>query len=114
MIPSFVPCKSRGAYLLAFTGDCDFYKHLSLQAKQLGLLLNEYGLWKWNLTNPPSHPDDRNGDGESEKGFWSLVKSTTEQEILEELGLDFIDPTIRNYKSISAHRRNNQTSGFRF
>lgn len=109
IMPSFVPYRSRGAYLLALTGDSVFYNDLRLHAERLGLLLNEYGLWKWNSSRLSSHPNGGDegfvGDA-SEKGYWSLVESSTERGILEDLGLDFIDPTVRNYESISKHRRN--------
>ena len=71
------------------------------------MLLDQYGLWKWNpSTSIPIDDDAEDNEGpEKEKGYWSLVKSCTEEEIFEELGIDFIEPAKRNYSFISIGRR---------
>lgn len=48
--------KSRGAALLALTGDTDFNRDIRMKAIKLGMHLNEFGLWRWNpsSTPPPS------------------------------------------------------------
>ena len=102
---SFVSHKCRGASLLILTGDTDFNKHISSQASRSGMLFNEHGLWKWNLNDvlPPCTSEEDNGES-LEKGYWSLVKSSSEEEILEELGLDFIEPVKRNFSFVSGKR----------
>jgi len=104
---SFVSHKSRGASLLVLTGDADFNKHISSQASRCGMLFNEHGLWKWNLNDvlspPPCTSEEDNGES-LEKGYWSLVKSSSEEEIFEELGLDFIEPDKRNFSFVSGKR----------
>ena len=117
---SFVSHKCRGASLLALTGDSAFHKHLQSQANQSGLLLNEYGLWKWNQNSPSdstSTDDDAEADAgvydspEKENGYWSLVRSSTENDIFEELGIDFIEPSKRNFSFISAKGRKKRGVG---
>ena len=104
---SFVSHKSRGASLLILTGDADFNKHISSQASRCGMLFNEHGLWKWNLNDvlPPPCTSEEEDNGESlEKGYWSLVKSSSEEDLFEELGLDFIEPEKRNFSFVSGKR----------
>ena len=84
------------------TGDSAFDKHMSEAAKQLNRHLNNHGLWSW-------HSDDNdslwNGPGSS--GHWRLVKSATEHDIFEDLGMDFIEPKKRNFLFVSGKRRRN-------
>ncbi|KAF7298791.1 DNA polymerase [Mycena indigotica] len=95
---NMVAQKSRGAALLAFTGDTEFNRQLRLRASKAGLHLNEFGLWRWN----------RNGDNidtiESEpgngNGFWELVRSDTEEEVLSELGMSYLPPEERNLAKV--------------
>jgi DNA polymerase beta len=83
--------KSRGAALLALTGDTEFNRDIRTRAINLGLHLNEFGLWRWQ-------PDEngRNEEGE-EKGYWELVKAETEEEILKEVGMEWVEPEKRNF-----------------
>jgi DNA polymerase beta len=69
------------------------------------MLLNQYGLWKWNHTSPSREADGDDEPPETERGYWSLVKSATEEDIFEELGIDFIEPSRRNFSFISARSR---------
>ena len=43
-------------------------------------------------------------------GYWSLAKSAREEEIFQELGMDFVDPTKRNFAFVSGKRRGKRTS----
>ncbi|KAF4581424.1 hypothetical protein EYR38_002750 [Pleurotus pulmonarius] len=93
---SMVPIKSKGAALLALTGDAEFNRHLCTRATKLGLLLNEYGLWRWNCEasgsdTGPFDPEQLRG------GHWELIKTESEEDILLELGLDYVSPERRNY-----------------
>ena len=63
-----------GAMLLHATGPWTFNKKLRMIAKQKGLKLNQYGLWK----------------GER------CIASETEEEILHHLGQKFIEPRVRS------------------
>jgi len=88
------------------------------------MLFNEYGLWKWNLSDPPtpvsstSEPTETSlekGEDAStldhlNKGYWSLVKSATEEDIFEELGMDYVDPTKRNFSFVSGKSRTRRKS----
>jgi DNA polymerase beta len=82
--------KSRGAALLALTGDTECNKDLRTRAINLGLHLNEFGLWRWQ-------PDENGRSEEEEKGYWELVKAETEEEVLRELGMEWVEPEKRNF-----------------
>ncbi|KAG6828559.1 hypothetical protein H0H87_001593 [Tephrocybe sp. NHM501043] len=106
-----LPYKSRGAALLYHTGSKSFIRIVTHKAEKLGLYFSQTGLWKW-------HPDEAElelGDGgkqkknfpkrvaeivkekESEggegraKGFWQLLPSTTEEEIFDQLQIDYVE-----------------------
>lgn len=81
--------KSEGAARLALTGDAEFVRDMRVRAERLGMRLNEFGLWKWN---PPDESPNEQGSG-----FWELIRATTEEEILNMLGLEFIEPSKRNF-----------------
>ena len=109
---SLVPAKSRGAALLALTGDTEFNRHVRGKALGLGLHLNEFGLWRWRTGNsenvnvllPSSSVAlDDGGDPTSERrGYWELVRAETEEEILDELGMSYIEPDKRNFSFLFA------------
>jgi DNA polymerase beta len=85
-----VPTKSSGAALLALTGDVEFNKDIRMRAIERGLHLNEFGLWRWQGEN--------GGEGEeTERGYWEMVKVETEEEILRELDMTWIEPEKRNF-----------------
>ncbi|KAF7985926.1 hypothetical protein HWV62_43846 [Athelia sp. TMB] len=96
LICSLVASKSRGAALLALTGDTEFNKDIRMKAHSLGMHLNEFGLWRWQS----------NGSGvdalsaETEVGYWELVKADTEEDILAELGMEWIEPNKRNFSFV--------------
>ncbi|KAF8214937.1 hypothetical protein K438DRAFT_1659786 [Mycena galopus ATCC 62051] len=87
---NLVAQKSRGAALLALTGDIDFNRDLRVRAAKVGMHLNEFGLWRWN-----------DNEEEPAEGFWELVRAETEEEVLKELGMDYVEPTKRNFSSLA-------------
>nr|GAT49328.1 DNA polymerase IV [Mycena chlorophos] len=90
---NLVAQKSRGAALLAFTGDTELNRELRARASKAGLHLNEFGLWRWNRAeNESDNVEEGTGNG-----FWELVRSETEEEVLQELGMPYLDPTERNF-----------------
>lgn len=90
------------------TGDSAFDKNISDAAKQLNLHLNNYGLWSWHSNGNDSLEDAYQGSGSS--GHWRLVKSATEHDIFEELGMDFIEPEKRNFLFVSGKHRRKSTA----
>ena len=79
---------------------------MSDAAKQLNLHLNNYGLWSWDSDDNDSLDDASKDSG---SGHWRLVKSATENDIFEELGMDFIEPDKRNFLFVSGKRRRSTT-----
>lgn len=79
--------------MLSLTGDIEFNKDMRVKAHKLGMHLNEFGLWRWQSNGSSVGADSV----ETEVGYWELVKAETEEEILIELGVDWIEPTKRNY-----------------
>lgn len=90
---SLYPGLSEGAALLATTGDVDFNTYIRGVALKMGLHLNEYGLWRQHT------------NGDSGEGRWELVASRTEEEILSELGIEFIEPERRNFSFIASTKK---------
>lgn len=86
---NLAPMKSKGAALLALTGDKEFNLDIRTKAARLGLLLNEFGLWRW--TSDPSLPAD------AEEGYWTFVEGESEVAILRELGMNYVEPIKRNF-----------------
>ena len=110
---SLVPQKSLGSALLFLTGDNEFHKDLSTRAQNIGMLFNHHGLWNWNSSqteSPAPNAESQSFVGTMNDGYWSLAKSTTEEEIFQELGMDFVDPTRRNFAFVSGKRRGKRTS----
>ena len=108
---SFAPVKSKGAALLALTGDVEFTRHVRGRALALGLHLNEFGLWRWQVNgNGLEHSDDA---GEDDGGFWELVRAESEEEILNELGMEYVEPEKRNFRFVvgkDVHRSDHKTT----
>ena len=110
---SLVPQKSRPAALLALTGDDELNRYMRKKAERQGMLLDEYGLWKWNtsggsstegLEGPSSSKVSGNPgpvqapDGEvTPGGYWGLVTTPTEEAVFKELGMRYIPPEKRNW-----------------
>jgi len=80
----------KGAAALALTGDHRFFFDLRSKATNLGMHLNEYGLWKWESTG--SDIDD---------GHWILIEGSDEEAILKELGMEYVESTKRNFANLS-------------
>lgn len=89
--------------MLSLTGDLDFNIDIRKRAQQMGMHLNEYGLWRFHPRN-----GDANGTVQSEEtpelptgeGHWELVASETEEEILSELGMPWVEPEKRNFSFV--------------
>lgn len=81
------------------TGDAQFNRDLRLHAFKQGLHLNEYGLWRWNSTSPVD------SDQDLATGYWELMRAETEEDILREIGFDYVDPTRRNFEYLGLHSR---------
>ncbi|KAI0064124.1 Nucleotidyltransferase [Artomyces pyxidatus] len=93
---NLAPIKSRGAALLALTGDADFIRSARVAASRLGMHLNEYGLWRFH------HYDDPEALANTVAGgHWELVCGESEEGILEELDLGWIEPERRNFRFLS-------------
>jgi DNA polymerase beta len=101
---SLVPWKSRGAALLALTGDIEFNKDIRVKANNLGMHLNEFGLWRWQ-SNGSVEPGAITGEGVEDRGFWELIKAESEEEILTELGMDWVEPTKRSFAFVAGTKR---------
>lgn len=97
---SLVPLKSKGAGLIAFTGDIQLNKDLRLRAAKIGLLLNEFGLWKWNPNDRPKDPAKPLEEIAPNDGYWQLIKAPTEQDIFNQLGMEYIKPHRRNFSFV--------------
>lgn len=95
-----VPWKSRGAALLALTGDTEFNRDIRTRAINLGMHLNEFGLWRWQSNGFERVNVGAEAERAPDTGYWELVKADTEEEILRELGLDFVEPTKRNFSNV--------------
>jgi DNA polymerase beta len=104
--------KSRAAALISLTGDTELIRHLRLKAIKAGMHLNEFGLWRWisngspDLEGKPIDADKaEHAEGTSEEqkksGFWQLIPTTTEEDIFKELGMDFVEPSRRNFAFLS-------------
>lgn len=112
---SLAPQKSLGAARLFLTGDDDFLRAARTKAMLQGLLLNEYGLWRW-VPGPRAPPGqifpDRPavgrgkaaraaaaaiGPDEGLEGSWELLEAATEEALLDRLGMGSIAPARRNF-----------------
>ena len=98
---------SEGAALLSATGDTDFNAYIRSCATKQDLTLNEYGLWRFCSGKTPSttesnaSPSPLPADSKCKKsGRWELVASSTETEVLEALGVGFVEPERRNFSFI--------------
>ncbi|KAJ7643815.1 hypothetical protein FB45DRAFT_783427 [Roridomyces roridus] len=93
--------KSRGAALVCLTGDAEFVRDIHKRASKVRMHLNEYGLWRWN------HRDW--GDGPEEGapgGFWELVRAETEEQVMQELGMEYVEPEKRNFALVTGKALN--------
>ncbi len=103
------PYKSSGAALLALTGDLEFLQHCTIAAARSGLLLNEYGLWKWEEgAQPPPYPRRRKQPPEPVTGQWVLMEETgvmTEEGLFERIGIEWVVPEKRNFLNLNPNWR---------
>ncbi len=60
----------------------------------MGLRLDDWGLWR---------QDDYDLTGKREV-HWSLLPAHTEEEVLQEIGMDYIEPMQRNFSNLSRQR----------
>lgn len=80
----------------------------------MGLRLNEYGLWRhcrssessYNSTEPNEVTNGKSAG--AEEGRWELIASRTEQEIFDELGIDYVEPERRNFSFIATKQKVNK------
>lgn len=98
-----VPVKSRGAALLQLTGDVDFNVDIRKRAQAMGMQLNEYGLWRFRPQSGSSRMTPHGTATASEEdGHWELVASETEEEILDQLNMPWVEPEKRNFSFLMA------------
>ncbi|KAF9483507.1 Nucleotidyltransferase [Pholiota conissans] len=120
LIFHIVPQRSIGSGLLSLTGNARFENYLRYRARQKGMLLNEHGIWKWTQHQPNLAPDMTESftaehaeeykptatlkpveaEETANQGYWSLIKSSSEEDIFQELGLEYLPPTRRNFTHI--------------
>ncbi|KAG2066693.1 Nucleotidyltransferase [Suillus decipiens] len=100
---NLAPMKSKGAALLTLTGDKEFNLDIRTKAARLGLLLNEFGLWRW--TSDPSLPEDAG------EGYWTFVEGENEDAVLRELGMDYVEPIKRNFAYLTKSDSDVSTMG---
>ncbi|KAF9006834.1 Nucleotidyltransferase [Hymenopellis radicata] len=106
---TLAPYKSYGAAFLALTGDDEFLQHCTIAAARSGLLLNEYGLWKWEEgAEPPPVPKRRKQSKEPFTGQWVLMEEErllTEQGLFDRIGIEWVVPEKRNFMNLNAYWR---------
>ena len=91
------PWGSRATALLAQTGDPRFTRDIRLKARKMGMHLDEFGLWHWAETAGTA------GEG-PDGGRWERVETETEEDVLHELGMEWVDPTRRNFQFLLRRR----------
>lgn len=85
------------------------------------MFFNEYGLWRWTSNSLSSNPEtetvssrpfgwDYETATTQKTGYWSLLPSATEQDIFREIGMEFVDPTRRNFSYVTGKKRRTRTS----
>lgn len=94
------------------TGDSDFNSFVRTTASRMGLQLNELGLWRWKdvpraVGDPAAAADSTNDESKpcAGGGYWELLASRSEEEVLEELGLDYVEPEKRNFSFVVGRSR---------
>lgn len=86
--------------MLTLTGDEPFLTHIRRKAAEIGLHFNEFGLWRFHAEDSDrarSTPAPSGARIKITPGHWELLPSESEEQIFEELGLDWIDPEKRNF-----------------
>jgi DNA polymerase (family X) len=96
-----VPAKSFGAALQYFTGSKDHNVVLRGMAKDRGLRINEYGVFRADATNRSSAPGSAGGSADADDTNFrdpnspSYVAGRTEEEVYAALDLPWFPPEIR-------------------
>lgn len=67
--------------------------------------LNEFGLWRWQSNGSRETQEDA-----EEKGFWEFVRADTEEDVLTELGMEYVDPTKRSFSFLVNKPMKNESS----
>ena len=104
---SYVPHQCAGAASIALTGDIQFNLAVRKAASRLGFRLNEYGLWRWRGTAAVASIDDIDKQKSIEQygGYWELVASEKEEDILEAVGMGWVAPERRNFANLDVRSR---------
>ena len=90
-----VPAESFGAALQYFTGNKDHNIRLRIMAEKRGWKLNEYGIYK-KIQNSKFKIQNENSKFKIDKNKkWVQIAGKTEEEIYKILGLDYIEPEMR-------------------
>uniref|UniRef100_A0A6C0CAI5 DNA-directed DNA polymerase n=1 Tax=viral metagenome TaxID=1070528 RepID=A0A6C0CAI5_9ZZZZ len=83
----FVPYSGLAASMLSFTGPRDLNIAMRREAIKRNMILNEYGLYK-----------------EGENGDLTMVKTSTEEEIFNKLGMEYMTPEERDSYEVEKKR----------
>ncbi|KAF8827860.1 hypothetical protein HHX47_DHR4000720 [Lentinula edodes] len=101
---SMAPMPSKATALLFLTGDVEFVRDMRMRADRMGLVLNEFGLWRWDAEGDEEGDAEGEGEvGEGEEGgvptfgSWTLIPTPTEHALFAALGIEYIPPEKRNY-----------------
>ena len=103
--------------MLATTGDGDYYVDCTRKAVQVGLYLNEWGLWEWEPDSQSlsrfetsDAPYEKTSLGaiwgsetEADEGRWVKLEAV-EEAILNAIGGEYVRPDRRNFSFISAKK----------
>jgi len=98
--------KTKGAALLSLTGDRHFCNDLARRAQRMGLALNEHGLWRAESPSDSTPPTDDKADKSGRRmdqsnTSWVFVEGDSEEDILDSLGMDFIEPEKRHFAAFA-------------
>lgn len=104
---SYVPHQCAGAASIALTGDLQFNVAVRKAASRLGLRLNEYGLWRWLDAAITTSIDDvdKQRSIEQHGGYWELVASEKEEDIIEAIQMEWVPPKRRNFANLDVPLR---------
>ncbi|KAG9315847.1 hypothetical protein JVU11DRAFT_3496 [Chiua virens] len=107
----YVPRQCAGAALIALTGDLQFNLAIRRAASQLGLRLNEYGLWKWQDAATTQVDDMDKRSIEEQGGYWEMMTSDKEKDIFEAIRMEWVAPEKRNFANLNVRSRKRKTEG---
>lgn len=102
---SYVPHQCTGAASIALTGDIQFNLAVRKAASRLDFRLNEYGLWKWQGAVASVDDVYKQRSIEQHGGYWELVVSEREEDILEAVGMGWVAPERRNFANLDVRSR---------